>query len=169
MVVKVTPATSVTFFRPEFNDFLYAAIGADRNDMPVSVLSALARLDVDPWEEAAELAELPKDAATRRLALLIARLPAGRWAKTDLRAIADRLVGLLPRRGNLKVPLVGKPTVLREMTGSTVAKILICTALVVTALIFVAASREPRSHDDQADAPIFGTASPPQTSTPSSR
>ncbi len=165
----MTPATSVTFFRPEFNDFLYAAIGADRNGMPLSVLSALARLDVDPWEEAAELAELSKDAATRRLALLIERLPAGRWAQTDLRAIADRLIALLPRRGSSKVSLVGEPTGLRELTSSTVAKILICTALVVTTLIFVAASREPRSRDDQVDAPVFGTASPPQMSTPSSR
>jgi hypothetical protein len=123
MVVKVTPATSVTFFRPEFNDFLYAAIGADRNGMPLSVLSALSRLDVDPWEEAAELADLPDDAATRRLALLIERLP-GRWAKTDLRAIADRLIALLPRRGSSKAPLVGEPTGLREMNGSTVANLL---------------------------------------------
>jgi len=66
-----------------------------------------------------------------------------------------------------KVPLVAGPTGLREMTGSTVAKILICSALVVTALIFVAASREPRSRDDQADAPVFGISSP-QPSAPSS-
>jgi hypothetical protein len=36
----------------EFDNFLYASIGADRNGMPLSVLSALARLDLDPWEEA---------------------------------------------------------------------------------------------------------------------
>src|SRR4029078_5834338 len=101
---------SVTFFRPEFNDFLYAAIAGDRNGMPLSVLSALARLNVDPWEEAAELAALPKDAATRRLVLLIERLPGGGWAKTDVRVIADRLIALLPRRGSLKALSVGEPT-----------------------------------------------------------
>ena len=59
----MTPATSVTFFRPEFGDFLYTSIRADSDDMPLSVLSALARLDMDPWKEAAELTELSADAA----------------------------------------------------------------------------------------------------------
>ena len=80
---------SVSFFRPEFDDFLYAPIGADRNEMPLSVLSALARRDVDPWEEAAELSELPKRTASQRLAALIARLPGGRWTQADSRGIAD--------------------------------------------------------------------------------
>jgi hypothetical protein len=31
--------------------------------MPLSVLSALTRLNVDPWAEAAELTELSKDTA----------------------------------------------------------------------------------------------------------
>src|SRR6188474_3509019 len=94
----VTAAASVSFFKPEFDDFLYAPIGADRNEMPLTVLSALSRLDVDPWKEAAELSELPKDAATQRLASLIARLPGGQWVQTDAKAIADRLIELLPRR-----------------------------------------------------------------------
>jgi hypothetical protein len=92
----MTPATSVSFFRSEFDDFLYAAIGADRNDNPLSVLSALARLNLDPWQEAAELSELPKGIAAARLRNLIGRLPRGRWAETDLQAIADRLIALLP-------------------------------------------------------------------------
>jgi hypothetical protein len=168
MVVIVTPAASVSFFRPEFGDFLYAPIGADRNEMPLSVLSALARLDVDPWEEAAQLSELPKDTATQRLASLIARLPGGRWTQADSRAIADRLIKLLPRRSSSKVPLAENAHGLREMTGSAVAKMLICVALGVTALI-IAVSREPSSRGDHADAPAFSTASPPQTSRPSSR
>ena len=61
LVIIVTPATSVSFFRPEFDDFLYAPIGADEGEMPLSVLSALARSDLDPWQEAAELSDLPKD------------------------------------------------------------------------------------------------------------
>jgi hypothetical protein len=92
----MTPATSVSFFRSEFDDFLYAAIGADRNESPLSVLSALARLNLDPWQEAAELSHLPKGIAAARLERLIARLPRGRWDETDLGAIADRLIALLP-------------------------------------------------------------------------
>jgi hypothetical protein len=92
----MTPATSVSFFRSEFDDFLYAAIGADRNESPLSVLSALARLDLDPWREAAELSQLPKGVAAARLERLIARLPRGRGDEADLGAIADRLIALLP-------------------------------------------------------------------------
>ena len=36
----------------EFDRFLYASVGDDNNGMPLTVLSALARMDVDPWEEA---------------------------------------------------------------------------------------------------------------------
>ena len=164
----MTPAASVSFFRPEFCDFLYAAIGADRNKMSLSVLSALARLDIDPWEEAAELSELPKHAATQRLASLLARLPGGRWAQADSRAIADRLIELLPRRSSSKMPSAEKARGLREMTGSPVAIRLICAAFGAAALI-IAASREPSPRSDPADAPAFSTASPPQTSPPSSR
>jgi hypothetical protein len=166
---SVTPATSISFFRPEFDDFLYASIGADAGEMPLSVLSALARLDVDPWTEAAELSELPKGTATQRLAALIARLPGGRWTLADSTAIADRLVELLPNPSSSAVPLGPKKAfVLREMTGSAIAKILFCAVLGITALI-IAANRQSSSQDNRSDAPAFSTASPPQTSRPISR
>jgi hypothetical protein len=161
-VVIVTPAASVSFFRPEFDDFLYAPVGPDRNEMPLSVLSALARLGVDPWEEAAKLSELSKDTAAQRLASLIVRLPGGRWTQADSGAIADRLIKLLPHRSPSVAPLAQRAHDLPGMTHSVAVKILICTALVATALI-IAASREPSSHDDHVDAPTFSTASPPQT------
>src|SRR6185312_3985330 len=53
-----------------YDDFLFAQVGEDANGIGLSILSALARMNVDPWEEA------------------------GRSA-----AIAARLVGLLPQRG----------------------------------------------------------------------
>ena len=84
----MTPGASVSFFRPEFDDFLYAPIGSDKDEMPLSVLSALARLNIDPWEEAAELSELPKSPAVQRLASLIAQLQGGRWTLADSRTIA---------------------------------------------------------------------------------
>lgn len=99
----MTPAASVSFFRPEFDDFLYAALNTDKDEMPLSVLSALARLNVDPWEEAAELSELAKIPAAQRLASLIVQLPGGRWTDTESRTIADRLIELLPRRFPSKV------------------------------------------------------------------
>jgi hypothetical protein len=100
----MTPATSVSFFRAEFDGFLYAPIGADKNDSPLSVLSALARLNLDPWREAAELSEMPKDLAAARLEKLIGRLPRGRWGEGDLGSIVDRLIALLPRHPSRPIP-----------------------------------------------------------------
>jgi hypothetical protein len=161
----VTAAASVSFFRPEFDDFLYAPIGADRGEMPLSVLSALSRLNVDPWREAAELSELPKGVAAQRLASLIARLPGGRWPLADARAIADRLIQLLPHRDS-SVPSVMKTRGLHGMNVSTI--VLICAALVIAGLI-IATSYERSARNDDADAPAYSKASPPQTSVPSSR
>jgi hypothetical protein len=87
----------------EFDDFLLASIGDDNNGMQLSVLSALARLDVDPWEEAAALARLPCDAAIGKLTSLMAGLPAGPSARPDSGAIAG-LISLLPRAVVSEVP-----------------------------------------------------------------
>jgi hypothetical protein len=136
LVVTVTPATSISFL--DLSSTTYAPIGADGVEMPLTVLSALARLDVDPWTEAAELSELPKGAAAQRLASLIARLPGGRWTLADSTAIADRLVELLPSPSSSEVPFAPKPLLgLREMTGSAIAKVLLCAVLGFTALILL--------------------------------
>ena len=59
----------------DLNDFLFASIGEEQNGVTLSVVSALTRLGVDPWEEAARLTPLPKARAAETLAKLIARLP----------------------------------------------------------------------------------------------
>jgi hypothetical protein len=86
----------------EFDAFLFSPIGEERNGMLLSVLSALARLNVDPWQEAATLALLPGETATQRLSALIAALPDGPSAHRDPRTIAARLIALLPRRAESK-------------------------------------------------------------------
>src|SRR5579872_5465656 len=66
--------------------------------MLLSVLSALARLDVDPWQEAAELARLSRENATQRLASLIAAaLPEKPSVHLDPGSISARLIAFLPR------------------------------------------------------------------------
>jgi hypothetical protein len=80
----------------DFSDFLYAAIDNEQNGMPLSVVSGLTRLGLDPWEEAAQLASLPKALAVEALALIIARLPFDRPERSDHIAISRRLVELLP-------------------------------------------------------------------------
>ena len=154
----MTPAVSTFFVGTEFNAFLYAPVGAEENKMPLSVLSALSRLNVDPWVEAAELSELPKDTAALRLTSLIARLPGG-WAQADCEAIANRLIKLLPHgsRSALAPRALGLPLI----SHSAGLRILLCAALGLTAFL-VAASNEPSSRDDHADRPALSTRSPSQ-------
>ena len=52
---------------------------------------------------------------------------------------------------------------LREMTGSTAAKLLICAAFAVTVFV-IAAMSERSSRSNHVDVPAFNTVSPPQTS-----
>lgn len=72
--------------------------------MLLSVLSALARLDIDPWQEAARLAGLPGRTATQRLASLIEALPEDPSAHPDPTTIAARLIALLPPPVRSNIP-----------------------------------------------------------------
>jgi hypothetical protein len=80
----------------DLNDFLFAAIGEEQNGMPLNVVSGLTRLGLDPWEEAARLAALPKTVAAETLAPMIARLLFDRLQPSDNLAISRQLVELLP-------------------------------------------------------------------------
>src|ERR1700691_5268465 len=93
---EVTRAALLSDLAPDLDDFLFAAIREDKSGIPLSVVSALARLDVDPWEEAAKLAAMPDEAATQRLSALIASLPMESATDPERRTIAARLVALLP-------------------------------------------------------------------------
>jgi len=87
----------------EFNAFLFAPIGESRNGMLLSVLSALARQDVDPWGEAAELSRLPRETAIRRLSSLIAGMPDELAEGCDAPTVAARLIALLPRPQKIEI------------------------------------------------------------------
>jgi hypothetical protein len=81
---------------PEMDPFLFASVGEEVDGIPLSVLSALARLGLDPRAEAARLSRLTSKTATTQLARLFARLPDRPWTSPDIRRIASRLVELLP-------------------------------------------------------------------------
>ncbi len=70
----MTSAVSMFGHKSEFDPFLYAPVGDEGNGLLLSVLSALARLDVDPWQEAATLTKMPARDATVRLASLLSSL-----------------------------------------------------------------------------------------------
>ena len=116
----------------EFDAFLYAPVGENRNGLLLSVISALVRLDLDPWIEAAKLAQLPVKAASERLAGLIATLPDEALAGPDPGEIADRLVGLLPRPGRIRVPA---PPPVSALTSSKTQVVAVCAAILVCLIV----------------------------------
>ena len=81
---------------PEFDSFLYASVGDEVDGVPVSVLSALSRLGLDPRDEAARLSHLTKETAADQLARMIAGLSDRRWTLSEARGIAGRLIERLP-------------------------------------------------------------------------
>ena len=92
-------ASNISSMNTEFEEFLFARVGEQENGMPVSIFSALARLDIDPWREAKRLSELPKDRAIQALRSSIDGLADLQWAKIDAAGIAARLIRLLPNHG----------------------------------------------------------------------
>jgi len=92
----MTLAARFSLLHSDLSDFLFALVGDEQNGMPLNVISALTRLGIDPWEEAARLAALPKALAAEALAPVIARLPIARPLPSDDLAVSHRLVELLP-------------------------------------------------------------------------
>jgi hypothetical protein len=82
--------------RSDLNSFLFADIGVEASGNNLSVLSALARMGMDPWQEGGRLAKLPRRAAADALGKLIEAMPASRWSQSEAWVIASRLVVLLP-------------------------------------------------------------------------
>ena len=79
----------------DYSAFLFADMWIESSGMPLSVNSALARLNLDPWCEAGRLARMERTPA----ALVLSRAIAGllnRPASADVAAIAARLIKLLP-------------------------------------------------------------------------
>jgi hypothetical protein len=132
-----------TTLRNDFDDFLFASIGDDTTGAPMSLLTALARLDVDAWEEAASLARLPLESATQRLASLLSTLPNGP-APDESVTIATRLVALLnqpPKRPAR--PAVSQPldTLTARARGVRLPLRFVIASIVIVALIIFVAWR----------------------------
>jgi hypothetical protein len=82
----------------ELNDFLFAQIGEEETGAPLSVLSALTRLGVDPWAEGARLFGLPREVAAQALVSAIAKFPKPKRTSSEVLKWADQLAALLPPR-----------------------------------------------------------------------
>lgn len=164
-MVVMTGSVWATSLRSEFDDFLFAPIAEESNGMMLSVISALARLDLDPWQEANNLAGLSGETATKRLAsLLIAALPDGPSARRDPETIAARLTALLPRRAS--------PNIARRKTLLSVGAVTDPRAVIYVILInvmftifmlvaqWIVADRQTQAQIDNVPAQASSTVSP---------
>jgi hypothetical protein len=77
-----------------YENFLFAPICDEPGGMRLSVLSALARMNVDPWEEAARLATLSTSDAQRTLVSTLNLLADNRQTPADTEMLAARLIAL---------------------------------------------------------------------------
>ena len=113
----------------------------------MSVISALTRLGLDPWQEAGRLSSLSNPEAVEQLARLIVELPGLFRPLAEAREIADRLIQLLPRhdtdRGStLQVqirPSYSDPTLTRT-SQLWIACLVLAAAFLVSAFLHGALS-----------------------------
>lgn len=101
----------------------------------LSVLSALARLDLDPWQEAAKLARMSRDKAVWRMTALIETLPGNPSTHINSKAIATRLIALLPQQIDINVGAPGTTSI----TGKS-ANLRVILTLIILNAIFMAFS-----------------------------
>ena len=76
--------------------------------MRLSVLSALARMNVDPWEEATKLAAMPRAIAQSTLISTLDLLTGRSWKPAEAEVVAERLIQLLPQGGETALSSAGE-------------------------------------------------------------
>jgi hypothetical protein len=154
-------SASFSVLANEFDSFLFASVGEDSHALPLSVLSVLARLDIDPWLEAAELARLPREAATLRLASSIAAT-AGPSAYPEHGANAARLIALLPHQANSTTTSRGTLPDLSDATKFRAGMLMYAILMVflMTAQLIAASHVPPAPQDSSTVSPQI---SPPNS------
>ena len=79
--------------------FLYAPVCEQHNGTQVTVLSALVRANIDPWDEAARLARMPRAKAEATLSSILRRSLDRNWTGPEVGTVSARLIRLLPTNG----------------------------------------------------------------------
>ena len=126
--------------QPEFERFLYASVGEDRNGYVVTVLSTLTRLNLDPWKEAAELAALGQEAARSRLGLLLSRFRDVPALGQDHGSVARDLTRLLPERPARAAGRVGGSVPKGQFASAAAIWTVITIVMALMQLVFAGTS-----------------------------
>jgi hypothetical protein len=122
--------------RPDLDPFLFAVVGEGQNGIPLSTISALTQLDLDPWDEAGRLASLGKRDAVEQLTGLLLRLPGPRRPLAEeVRQIAVALIDVLPPAGGIAAPAGTRDT--GPATSRDRAFWVICCVLVAIAILIM--------------------------------
>jgi hypothetical protein len=135
-MVQAAQRTAPAFLSDEFNRFLFAFVGTERSGRELSVISALARLDLDAWAEAANLARLPRDVAASNLSAMLRRYTEIPQIVQESRGIAVRLIALLPDRVPSRIYEIAKPARLPASEAFAVSAALLAFAMLFGILYF---------------------------------
>jgi hypothetical protein len=94
-----------------FNAFLFADVGTEQNGCPLTILSILARLGMDPWAQSEKWARMPDIAKIESLTHCIVQMPLCLHDLAEAGVTAGRLLMLLPHLAgttggteNFKIP-----------------------------------------------------------------
>jgi len=150
----------------EFNKFLFAPLWEDDNGLNLSVVSAFARLDMDPWQEASELARLSAEKATDRMVFLIGALQNRPKSHVDSLAVAGRVVALLPDPSGRN--LSSNHSVAIDKIGNVNFIMIAVFALYILGSLLVATGRSEQGKDDSPHTAVSNGAAL-QTESPGSR
>ncbi|MDQ2762302.1 MAG: hypothetical protein M3Y22_02050 [Pseudomonadota bacterium] len=134
-------ANVFAFRDSRLNAFLFSDVGMEPNGTSLTILSLLARLGKDPWDEAAAWARQPKDAAIRLLTDSISRMPPSQQAFDDAQLTASRLVNLLPAPEAPKVAAAMWPALAATPKGGLLALLYLSLFLVFNLWLAAAAPR----------------------------
>jgi hypothetical protein len=131
---------------PEYDEFLFAPVCKEANGMQLSVLSALARLNLDPWEEATRLAAMPKEDARRVLISTLGFVAGTSRSPSEAQMTAARLVRLLPDQSECATP-TAQPIadVSAQRTNYWLALLFIAMAIAILSLHQAPAADPERS------------------------
>jgi hypothetical protein len=126
--------------RPDLDPFLFAVVREERDGIPLSTISALAQLGLDPWDEAGRLAGLAKRDAVEQLTGLLLRLPGpsrplAEEVPEEVRQIAVALIDVLPRASGIAKPAgtrgTGPATTLCDRAFWIICCVLVATAVLI--------------------------------------
>ncbi len=166
--LETTLPPAFSLLKSEFNEFLFAPIGEEKNHSVLTVLSALARLGIDPWQESARLAQMSRDAAMKSLAAIIAQLPNGTWTQPDSDGIAARLVELLPTKRAAETTSTTTGTGSRKPKASSSIVMIVVVAALTSWMLFAIMGRNHPTTPD-ADNPVSTTTASPSAPLGDSR